>query len=153
MIGGRKNGIQSKRNVGRKKGKQSKSKKVTSQKPKEPTGQHKKFAVTRACKKRTELCNSYWLNGLRFSRKPNDERVMLFKEKKHITSEDFSGSRDCPKCCLCCGDEATSNYIACEICGGNHLSSVLFVFLPLCWGIGWKRKSYFMLQLTSSKIF
>ncbi|KAJ1420637.1 Zinc finger, PHD-type [Sesbania bispinosa] len=118
MIGGRKKGTQSKKSVGRKKGKQNKSKKVTSQKPKETTIQRKKLAVTAACKQRTKICNSYWLNGLRLSRKPNDERVMLFKEKKHVvSSKDFSGSLDLPKCCLCCGDGCTLNYIACEICG------------------------------------
>ncbi|XP_061362433.1 DDT domain-containing protein PTM [Gastrolobium bilobum] len=118
MNGGRKKGIQSKKNVGRKKGKQSKSKKVTYQKPKETNGQRKKLAVTIARKKRTKICSSYWLNGLRLSRKPNDERVMLFKEKKHVlSSEDLSGSLEHPKCCLCCGDGCTLNYIACEICG------------------------------------
>lgn len=120
MNGGHKKG-KSKKNVGRKKGKQSKSKKVTSQKSKETTGQCKKLAVTTACKKRAQICNSYWLNGLRLSRKPNDERVMLFKEKKFVvsshSSEDFSGSLDYPNCCLCHGNEHTLNYIACEVCG------------------------------------
>ncbi|XP_045825371.1 DDT domain-containing protein PTM [Trifolium pratense] len=117
IMGGRKKGTQGKKNVGRKKGKQSKSKKVTSQKPKETTGQLKKFPVATSHKKRMQPSNSYWLNGLKFSRKPNDERVMLFKEKKHIISDVLTGSFDCPKCCLCCGDGSTSNYIACEICG------------------------------------
>ncbi|XP_057456747.1 DDT domain-containing protein PTM isoform X2 [Lotus japonicus] len=114
MIGGRKKGTQSKKNVGRKKGKQSKNKKVTCQKSME-TGKWKKLVVT---SKRKRTGYSYWLNGLWLSRKPNDERVMLFKEKKHVvSSKDFSGSRDRPKCCLCCGDGCTLNYIACEICG------------------------------------
>ena len=82
-----------KKNVGRKKGKQGKTKKVIPQKSKETTGQYKKSEVTTARKKRTKICNSYWLNGLQLSRKPNDERVMLFKEKKRVaSSKDFSGS-------------------------------------------------------------
>ncbi|XP_019450900.1 PREDICTED: DDT domain-containing protein PTM-like isoform X2 [Lupinus angustifolius] len=118
MNRGHKKGIQSKKNVGRKKGTQSKSKKLTSQKPKATTAQCKTLAVTTLCKKRTNIYSSYWLNGIRFSTKPNDERVMLFREKKHvISSEDFSGSLDHCKCSLCCLDGCTSNYIACETCG------------------------------------
>lgn len=112
--------LQNKRKVGRKKGRKSKSKKVTSRKPKETASCYKKPAVTSERKKRTHVWNSYWLNGLWLSRKPNDERVMLFKEKKHLAlSEGFCGTFDQPKCCLCCGDGCTLNYIACEICGGN----------------------------------
>ncbi|RDY00551.1 DDT domain-containing protein PTM, partial [Mucuna pruriens] len=131
MNGGHKKGKQSKKNAGRKKGKQSKSKKVTSLKSKETTSQYKKLVVTTASKKRTKICNSYWLNGLQLSRKPNDERVMLFKEKKRVvSSEDFSGSLDYPKCCLCCENGCTLNYIACEFCGGDYFSS----------GLGWVGK-------------
>lgn len=138
IIGGRKKGMQSKKNAGRKKGKQSKSKKVISQKPKETTCQRKMLVLTIAQMRRTNLCSSYWLNGLRLSRKPNDERVMLFKEKKHInSSRELSGSLDRPKCCLCCGDGFTSTFIACEICGGNHFSS-LMCLSSLCWGISGK---------------
>ncbi|KAK7312181.1 hypothetical protein VNO77_35862 [Canavalia gladiata] len=118
MNGGQKKRMQNKKNVGRKKGKQSKSKKLTSQKSKETTCQYEKMEVTTARKKRTKICNSYWLNGLRLSRKPNDERVMMFKEKKLVVPlEDFSGSIDYPKCCLCCGNGGSLNYVACEICG------------------------------------
>ncbi|CAL0304326.1 unnamed protein product [Lupinus luteus] len=118
MNRGHKKGIQSKKNVGRKKGTQNKSKKLTSQKSKAITAQCKTLAVTTVCKKRTNVYSSYWLNGIRFSTKPNDERVMLFREKKHVvSSEDFPGSNDHRKCCLCCQDGCTSNYIACETCG------------------------------------
>ncbi|KAE9616405.1 putative transcription factor & chromatin remodeling DDT family [Lupinus albus] len=118
MNRGHKKGMQSKKNVGRKKGMQSKSKKPASQKSKATTAQCKTLAVTTVCKKRTNIYSSYWLNGIRFSTKPDDERVMLFREKKHvISSEDFSGSLDHRKCCLCCLDGCTSNYIACETCG------------------------------------
>ncbi|CAL5212450.1 unnamed protein product [Lathyrus oleraceus] len=117
MIGGYKKGMQSKKNVGRKKGKHGKSKKATSQKSKKTTGQRKTWEVTIAREKRSEHFSSYWLNGLWFSRKPNDERVMLFEAKKRTIPAVISGSFDYPKCRLCCGDESTSNYIACEKCG------------------------------------
>ncbi|KAI4306753.1 hypothetical protein L6164_030005 [Bauhinia variegata] len=110
--------LQNKRKVGRKKGKKSKPKKVTPRKPKENTAQCKKSTVNALCKKRTHVYNSYWLNGLRLSRKPNDERVVLFGKKKHLAPcEDFSGTLDHPKCQICCGDGCALNYIACEICG------------------------------------
>jgi hypothetical protein len=146
-IGGRKKGTQSKKNVGRKKGKQSKSKKVTSQRFKVTTGQHKMFAVTPARKTRTKLFNCYWLKGLRFSQKPNDERVMLFKEKKHIISDVPTSLFEYPECRLRCGDASTSNYIACEICEGNYFSYLILVFLPFVIGSGRGRKIYFMLQV------
>ncbi|CAI8617227.1 unnamed protein product [Vicia faba] len=117
MFGGYKKGMQSKKNVGRKKGKNSRSKKVTSQKSKKTTGQRKTWDVTIAREKRSKHFSSYWLNGLWFSRKPNDERVMLFEAKKQSISAVISGSFDYPKCRLCCGDESTSNHIACEKCG------------------------------------
>ncbi|CAL0334238.1 unnamed protein product [Lupinus luteus] len=114
----KKKGKQGKKNVGRKKRKQSKSKKLTSQKSEATTVQLKKLAVTTERKKRTNICTSYWLNGLWLSRKPNDERVMLFREKRHVVfSEDFPGTLDHYKCRLCCQDGCTSNYIACGTCG------------------------------------
>jgi hypothetical protein len=150
IIAGRKKGTQGKKNVGRKKGKQSKSKKVTSQRPKETTGQPKKFPVATSHKKRIQPSNSYWLNGLQFSRKPNDDRVMLFKEKKHIISDVLTGSFDCPKCRLCRGDGSTSNYIACEICGGNYFSSLMLVFLTFVLGSGRGKEKLF--YVTSNSI-
>lgn len=132
MNGGRKKGIQNKKNAGRKKGKQSKSKKVNNQKPKEIPAQRKKSMVTTVCKKRMNICSSYWLNGLWLSRKPDDERVMLFREKKRVVSaEDFSAALDRPKCCLCSGDGCSLHYIACEICGGNHFFLLFCLFFSL----------------------
>nr|XP_029151590.1 DDT domain-containing protein PTM isoform X1 [Arachis hypogaea] len=118
MNGGRKKGIQSKKKVGRKKGKQNKSKKANNQKPKETTAQQEKCMPTTVCKKRTNVCSSYWHNGLWLSRKPNDERVVLFREKKHVfSSEGFSAATDNPKCGICSGDGPELHYIACDICG------------------------------------
>lgn len=120
--------VQKKRNGGRKKGKKSTPKKVMPRKPKEKSFRSKKLVLTCERKKRSHVWNSYWLNGLRLSRKPNDERVMLFKEEKHLAlSEGFSGTFDKPKCSLCCGDGFGLNYIACEICGGNFFLFFCFI--------------------------
>nr|XP_048322407.1 DDT domain-containing protein PTM-like isoform X3 [Ziziphus jujuba var. spinosa] len=103
--------VQTKKHGGRKKGKQIKSKKGTDKKRKRGT----------SCqKKRTQVYYSYWLNGLYLSRKPNDERVMLFREKNFLVpSEQSSIIPDQPKCQLCNEAEhaSTLSYIACEICG------------------------------------
>ncbi|XP_040363122.1 DDT domain-containing protein PTM [Rosa chinensis] len=103
--------LQNKKHSKRKKGKQSKSKKRTYKKPK--TG-------TLCQKKRTQVYRSYWLNGLQLSRKPNDKRVMLFREKKLLAhcgcSSIVLGQL---KCQLCCEAEyaSTLDYIGCELCG------------------------------------
>ncbi|KAA3458919.1 DDT domain-containing protein PTM-like isoform X1 [Gossypium australe] len=92
-----------------KKGKK-KSKKKASKKIKEITWQ----------RKRTRAYHSFWLNGLRLSSKPNDERVMQFQRKMVFDpSEHKIVSPDPPRCFLCCesGYASNSNYIACEICG------------------------------------
>lgn len=73
-------------------------------------------------KKRTAVCYPYWLNGLRLSRKPNDERIMQFqKEKLILAFEPMCAVLDRPQCNLCCETKFTStlNYVCCEICGGN----------------------------------
>ncbi|XP_038878800.1 DDT domain-containing protein PTM isoform X4 [Benincasa hispida] len=71
-------------------------------------------------KKRTLTCHSFWLNGLFLSRKPGDERVTLFREKKLLllTPRSFV-NHDKPKCNLCSETEHASvlNYIACQNCG------------------------------------
>lgn len=106
--------VQTKKPGGRRKGKQVKSRKGTCKKPKRGTSCLKK--------KRTQVYYSYWLNGLLLSRKPNDDRVMLFREKRFLVPSEQSTIPDQPKCQLCCeaGYTATLSYIACEICGGNH---------------------------------
>ncbi|WRX33231.1 DDT domain - like 4 [Theobroma cacao] len=70
-------------------------------------------------KKRTRAYHSYWLNGLRLSSKPDDERVMQFQRKMLFApSEHMNVSLNQPKCLLCCeaGYASSSNYVACEIC-------------------------------------
>lgn len=125
--------LPNKKRGGRKKVKQMKSKKTTYKKPKR---------VTSWRKKRTDVYHSYWLNGLLLSRKPNDERVMHFREKNVLASaERLPVILDQPKCCLCCeaGCASTSNYIGCEICGGTFfisnssflVNSLIFLFLYL----------------------
>lgn len=106
--------LQNKKVEERRKGKQIKSKKTTFKKPKKP----KRSTSWR--KKRSHIYHSYWLNGLLLSRKPNDERVIHFREKNiHSSSEKLSVTLDQPKCHLCCEARCTStlSYIACEICG------------------------------------
>ncbi|KAJ0084475.1 hypothetical protein Patl1_29478 [Pistacia atlantica] len=107
-----------KKRVGRKKGKQKTKKKISRKPKKDPSWR----------KQRTQAYYSYWLNGLLLSRKPDDERVMLFRKKFFFdSSENLTDVLDKPKCYLCCdaGYTSTSNFIACEICGGNVFSMFL----------------------------
>lgn len=109
--------LQKKKHRGRRKGKQAKSKtklkKGTNEKPKKST----------PCrKKRTEVSHSYWLNGLLWTRNPNDERVQLFRDKNFLApSEQSPIHSDQLKCQLCdeAGHTSTLSYISCQICGGN----------------------------------
>lgn len=117
--------LQNKKHRGRRKGKQAKSKtklkKGTNEKP-------KKVASCR--KKRTEISCSYWLNGLQWSRNPDDERVLLFRETNFVGPLEQSPivPDQQPKCKLCDGGGHTSTlgYIACQNCGGNYFL-VLFI--------------------------
>ncbi|GAA0179270.1 hypothetical protein LIER_29952 [Lithospermum erythrorhizon] len=71
-------------------------------------------------RKRTEMYHCYWLNGLRLSRKPNDERAMKFRTNNIMAiTEKPTSTLDQPKCSLCGELEITPmlNYIACEFCG------------------------------------
>lgn len=97
----------------RKRGRKPKLEKYKSKKSKMPKNN--------SCKKqRTPVTSSYWLNGLRLSRKPGDERHL--RNRKLLV---LSGEVDCilykTKCSLCCEVEHNSelNYVGCEICGGN----------------------------------
>ncbi|CAH2072905.1 unnamed protein product [Thlaspi arvense] len=69
--------------------------------------------------KRTERCFSYWLNGLRLSRKLGDERVNQFRRESYfIPLENSDSDHDQPKCHLCGSieSESGSTLVACEIC-------------------------------------
>uniref|UniRef100_A0A2K2C3K5 PHD-type domain-containing protein n=1 Tax=Populus trichocarpa TaxID=3694 RepID=A0A2K2C3K5_POPTR len=101
--------LQNKKALGCKRGRPAKSKKGANKKPKKGTSLHRK---------RTDTYYSYWLNGLLLSRKPDDERVAHFREKRYIAQSD-SVIDDQPKCHLCCeaGSTSISSYISCEMCG------------------------------------
>ncbi|KAK4356493.1 hypothetical protein RND71_025464 [Anisodus tanguticus] len=109
--------------VGRIKGKQTKAGRGRGRPKKQAKidiSEKKKPAEVAWQRKRMQLCRIYWLNGLLLSQKPNDERVALFRGKKLLVlSGELAATADQPKCSLC--DEleytATSNYIACEVCG------------------------------------
>ncbi|WVZ66961.1 hypothetical protein U9M48_016111 [Paspalum notatum var. saurae] len=69
-------------------------------------------------RKRTALQYSYWLNGLRWTQNPHDERARNFrKERVVFPHEDTETSEVSPVCCLCekCYSEEDI-YIACEKC-------------------------------------
>lgn len=74
-------------------------------------------------RKRTALQYSYWLNGLRWTQNPHDERARSFrKERVVFPSEDAEISEVSPACCLCekcyCEEDL---YIACEKCEGKQV--------------------------------
>ncbi|KAJ7964054.1 DDT domain-containing protein PTM-like [Quillaja saponaria] len=103
--------LQNKNIGGRRKGKLTKYKKATIEEPQRCTSQRKK---------RTQVYHSYWLNGLLFSRKKNDERIMLFTEKKQLAfAEHLSVTLDQPRCHLCreAGHTSSLTYVPCQICG------------------------------------
>ncbi|XP_038709113.1 DDT domain-containing protein PTM-like isoform X1 [Tripterygium wilfordii] len=103
--------FQNKKPRGRKKGKQVRARRGNFK-------ESKKDASRR--KKRTQAYYSYWVNGLCFSRKPDDERLMVFRSKILLApSEHITVNLDQHKCHLCGGGgyTSTSNYIACELCG------------------------------------
>ncbi|KAJ7959684.1 DDT domain-containing protein PTM-like [Quillaja saponaria] len=108
--------LQHKNLGGCRKRKQSKPKKVAIEEPQRCTSKRKR---------RTQVYHSYWLNGLLFSRKTNDEHVMMFKEKKQFGfTERLSITLDQHKCHLCreAGDTSTQTYVAYQICGVNYFS-------------------------------
>ncbi|KAF5730840.1 DNA binding zinc ion binding DNA binding putative isoform 3 [Tripterygium wilfordii] len=76
--------------------------------------------VTSWRKKRTQAYYSYWVNGLQLARKPDDEKLMVFRSKRFLApSENMTVNLDQHKCRLCGGGgyTSTSNYVACEHCG------------------------------------
>ncbi|KAL9250039.1 DDT domain-containing protein [Drosera capensis] len=80
---------------------------------------HKHQDVKFCKRKRTPNLASFWINGLKFSRKPNDELAVRFKRTKLLPSEISSGQTGQPKCPLCCESNRSSlMLIACDKCGG-----------------------------------
>jgi hypothetical protein len=124
--------LQNKKPRGHKKVKQKKSKKTVYKTPTpKPKPKPKPKRRTSCQKKRTQVYHNYWLNGLLYSGKPNDERVMHFREKNILDSpEKLHVILDQPKCCLCgeAGCGSTLSYIACEICGGTCVFLLSFPF-------------------------
>lgn len=100
-----------KRKKGKAKSKHVKSARNVPQKPKRSVWQ----------KKRTQAYHAYWLNGILFSRKANDERIDLFKGRSLIMPSCLSlvSMASPPKCGLSCEQDFTPSlsYISCEICG------------------------------------
>ncbi|XP_027163771.1 DDT domain-containing protein PTM [Coffea eugenioides] len=102
--------LQNKKIRAHKRGKQNKA----------TTGASKKRLKSTWQKKRMQRHPIYWLNGLHLSKKPNDERFLLFKSKNLLVlSGDSTAMVDKPRCILCCEQEFSPmlNYIACELCG------------------------------------
>ncbi|KAJ8446872.1 hypothetical protein Cgig2_016182 [Carnegiea gigantea] len=114
--------VQSNSSAGRKKRKRkrNKSRNVAAKETQKST----------CCQKRSiRAVHSFWVNGLLFSKKPNDERVVHFKRRKLLVPSEFSaGTDDPPKCSLCSGRGfvSASMYIACEICGACFFSADWF---------------------------
>ncbi|KAL9248344.1 hypothetical protein vseg_021676 [Gypsophila vaccaria] len=70
-------------------------------------------------KRRTRVFHSFWINGLRLSRKPKDERVVDFKKKRLCVAFESSGGTSVqPKCSLCLEQafKPSLMYVACDIC-------------------------------------
>ncbi|KAL7113497.1 hypothetical protein ACP275_04G064700 [Erythranthe tilingii] len=94
----------------RKRGRKAKAEKVMPKKSKNKSLKNK----------RTPVNSSYWLNGLQFSRRPNDERLTHFRNRMLLVlSGEVTSFQDKPKCSLCSEVEHKSvlNYVSCEICG------------------------------------
>lgn len=108
--------------------KRKKGKKVKSIK-----GKFKKPKTSSWKKTRMPLMSSYWLNGLRFSRMPDDERLMHFRSRMLLllSGEGTSVYDKKPKCSLCSEVEYNCelNYVCCEICGGKILFQQFYPLL------------------------
>ncbi|XP_074322413.1 DDT domain-containing protein PTM isoform X2 [Apium graveolens] len=103
-----------------KKGKRPKKPKYPKKTKKAKIAQKQEFTVQGVWqKKRTAICFPYWFNGLRLSRKPNDERILQFRREKLILAfEQTNAFLDRPQCSLCRETEfaSTLNYVCCEMC-------------------------------------
>ena len=79
--------------------------------------------------KRKERCSTYWLNGLRLSREPGDERINKFSRDGCSKPLKNSGSVQVRGECRLCGSmdsESGSTLIACEKCESKPFSNLLF---------------------------
>ncbi|XP_063937652.1 DDT domain-containing protein PTM isoform X2 [Daucus carota subsp. sativus] len=117
-VGGRKKGKQNTFN----KGKRPKKPRYPKKAKKAKMTQKQTYTIPSVLqkRKRSAVCYPYWLNGLRLSRKQNDERIMQFRSGKLILAfEQTSAILDKPQCGLCCETKlvSTLNYVCCEICG------------------------------------
>ncbi|KAL8545103.1 hypothetical protein ACS0TY_005342 [Phlomoides rotata] len=95
-------------------------KRKNGKKAKSERGKFKKPKICSLKKARTPVMSSYWLNGLRLSRMPDDERLMHFRSRMLLVlSGEGTSICDKPKCSLCNEVEYKSelNYVCCEICG------------------------------------
>lgn len=93
-----------------------------------------------AKRRRTASHYSYWLDGLRWTQNPNDDRAISFRTERVVfPCEDADLSEVFPVCRLCqkCYS-GESIYIACEDCGGNFLNLHslyrMTIFGPKRWG-------------------
>uniref|UniRef100_A0A7N0TI06 Uncharacterized protein n=2 Tax=Kalanchoe fedtschenkoi TaxID=63787 RepID=A0A7N0TI06_KALFE len=95
--------------VGRKRGRPAKAEKSEPTKVKDITPR----------KKRTRVHHSYWLNGLKLTKNPDDERVVKFrKEKLLVPTEDLNVILNQPICTICSQFTSQLIYICCEVCEG-----------------------------------
>lgn len=135
-------GLNKRKQIIFKKGKRPKKPKYPKKSKKAKITQKQKFTVQGVWqKKRTAVCFPYWLNGLRLSRKPNDERIMQFRREKLILAfEQTNAVLDRPQCSLCRETEFTStlNYVCCELCRGklevwvvSSVKSIIYINAPL----------------------
>lgn len=103
---------------GKKKGRKGKRKK--SQSRKSDNG------ITWPKRKRTIVHHSYWLDGLQWTGKLDNEQGKCFRRRKVLLpSQHLRDSSIQPVCCLC-GKEYNSDiiYIGCESCEGKYICLV-----------------------------
>ncbi|KAL9688734.1 hypothetical protein QQ045_033158 [Rhodiola kirilowii] len=101
--------IDNQKAVGRKRGRPAKVKKPAPKKVKDATPRQKKM--------RTPVQYSYWLNGLKLTKNPDDERVVKFgKEKLLVPLEDLNIILNQPVCTICSQFTSKLIYICCEVC-------------------------------------
>lgn len=111
-----------KKHNGKKKGRKGKPKK--SQSRKSDSG------ITWPKRKRTIVHHSYWLDGLQWTGKLDNEQGKCFRRRKVLLPSQHLGDPSIqPVCCLC-GKEYNSDiiYIGCESCEGKYIS--LMPLLP-----------------------